>query len=680
MGKAVEPLNLPDKPSVNILLVDDQRVNLLALEALLKDLGHNLVSVSSGEEALRQLDRSEFAVVLLDVQMEGLSGFDTARQIRRRDKDRHTPIIFVTAHEADRHQLEEAYGLGAVDYLVRPIIPVILRAKVMGFVELFHKSEQIKQQAERLRQIERREFEEKLARENARLQESEQRFARFMQHLPGLAWAKDLAGRYVYVNEAAEAAFNIPRAQLYGKTDAEVFPRRTAAEFMENDRKALASPAGVKVIEELQHTDGVVHQSIVSKFPIPGPDGRPALLGGMAIDITDRKQLEEELRRRAEQLQEADRRKDEFLAMLSHELRNPLAPVRNALHIMKLPGAGAVAVRHAREIVERQIQHLVRLVDDLLDVSRIMQDKIELHKEEVELTVVVGRAIETAQPAIDAQGHQLDVAIPDTPIRVVADIIRLSQVISNLLTNAAKYTDQAGRLWLAVEREQNQAVIRVRDTGIGMPPELLPRVFDLFVQADRSLARSQGGLGIGLTLVKRLVEMHGGTVTALSPGPGQGSEFIIRLPALPEPPGLATGATAEPGYCRPPGPRRRILVVDDSVDTAESAAMVLRMAGHEVRVAHDGPSALDTVQTFRPEILLLDIGLPGMSGYEVARRLRAQPEGQTLVLAAMTGYGHEDDRRRSQEAGFDVHLTKPLDPTILEAFVAAPHASTPWPG
>jgi CheY-like chemotaxis protein len=321
-------------------------------------------------------------------------------------------------------------------------------------------------------------------------------------------------------------------------------------------------------------------------------------------------------------------------------------------------------------MMERQVQHLVRLVDDLLDVSRIMRNRIELRKERVDLAAVLARAVETAQPLIDAQQHQLGVSLPTPPVWLEGDPVRLAQVVGNLLLNATKYTDTAGRIWLTGERVGGDAVIRVRDTGVGIDADLLPRIFDPFTQADRSLARSQGGLGIGLTVVKYLVEMHGGTVSAHSDGPGQGSEFVIRLPALPPDP-RGEGTRPDGEEARPAGPPRRVLIVDDNPDAAESAALLLGMLGHEVETAGDGPSALEAVRTFRPEVVLLDIGLPGMSGYDVARALRARPENRALSLVAVTGYGQDEDRRRSAEAGFDRHLVKPVDPTALARLLAS---------
>jgi PAS domain S-box-containing protein len=389
-------------------------------------------------------------------------------------------------------------------------------------------------------------------------------------------------------------------------------------------------------------------------------------------------QLAEELARRAaiavenarlySGLKEADHRKDEFLAMLAHELRNPLAPIRNALELMKMPGVNHDAVEQARQMIERQVQHLVRLVDDLLDVSRIMRGRIELRKEPIELATLIAQVIETAQPILDAQGQELIVSVPPERLQLDADPVRLAQVIGNLLHNAAKYSQQAGRVWLSVEPQGKGAVIHVRDEGAGIHPDLLPHIFDLFVQEDRSLERSQGGLGIGLTIVRKLVEMHGGTITAHSEGPGKGSEFVLRLP------GLRAATEQGPAKASPePAPAaasRRVLVVDDNVDAAESMAMLLRLWGHHVQLAHNGPEALQAVKTYQPEVVLLDIGLPGMNGYDVAQQLRQQPELQNAVLIAVTGYGQDEDRRRSRGAGFDHHLTKPVDPESLQSLLA----------
>ena len=374
-----------------------------------------------------------------------------------------------------------------------------------------------------------------------------------------------------------------------------------------------------------------------------------------------------ETRRTEAALSEAHRRKDEFLAMLAHELRNPMAPLRAALKLLEARTALDDKGRHAIGIIERQTTHLARLVDDLLDVSRITRGRIELRRTLVELPALVESALQSAQPLIDSRHHEVSVTLPRKPLRTLGDAVRLEQVIVNLLTNAAKYTEPGGLLRVGLERAGTEAEIRVKDTGIGMARELLGRVFNLFEQADRPLDRSQGGLGIGLTLVKNLVELHGGTIEARSEGPGQGSEFIVRLPLAEEP--VAPKAVPEPRE-EPPAPdARRILVVDDNLDAADTLAELLQTWEHTVWQAHDGLAALKAVEEHRPEIVLLDIGLPGMDGYEVARRLREGALGQGLTLVALTGYGQASDRSRALEAGFDQHFVKPVDIDGLQKFI-----------
>jgi PAS domain S-box-containing protein len=500
--------------------------------------------------------------------------------------------------------------------------------------------------------------------EQARL---ENRFARFMQHLPGLAWIKDLEGRYVYANEAAARAFQREAHDLYGKTDDEIFSPQTAAQFKENDRQALASPSGVQVVESLEHSDGVVHHSLVSKFPIPDHAGLPALVGGMAIDITERRRAEQDAQFLADALKEADRRKDEFLALLGHELRNPLAPISNSLNILKLPGANASISRQAREMMERQVEHMVRLVDDLLDVSRIMRGKIELRREPLELAAVVARAVETSQPRLDAEGHRLTVMVAPESVRLYGDLVRLAQVVSNLLDNAAKYTERGGHIWLTAVREGNDAVVRVRDTGIGITPASLPRLFDMFYQAERRTRKSQGGLGIGLSLVRGLAELHGGTAQAHSDGLGAGSEFVVRLPLLDQPAAETPPPVAEQPAA--PLPPRRVLVVDDNVDAADSLAMLLRLEGQQVMAAYDGPTALAQAEATPPAIAFIDLGMPKMDGFELARAFQSLPALRGVMLVALTGWGQPEDRQRTAEAGFHHHLVKPLDMQTLRRFL-----------
>jgi PAS domain S-box-containing protein len=389
----------------------------------------------------------------------------------------------------------------------------------------------------------------------------------------------------------------------------------------------------------------------------------------VAEDLAHRAAVAVENARLYQTVREADRRKDEFLALLGHELRNPLAPIRTSLHVLKLPGADAVIARRAREMMERQVEHLVRLVDDLLDVSRIMRGKVELRREPVEMATVVARAVETSQPVLDAEGHRLTVAVPPEPLWVDGDPVRLAQVVSNLLNNAAKYTERGGQVWLTAAREGGEAVVRVRDSGIGIAPQLLPRLFDMFFQAERRTKDSQGGLGIGLSLVRGIVEQHGGTVEAQSEGLGKGSEFVVRLPLLVKDEDRADQGDANRAPPGKPAPRR-VLVVDDNVDAADSLAMLLRLQGQDVHVAYDGPSALAQAEADPPDIAFLDLGMPKMDGYELARSFRTHPTLKGVLLVALTGWGLPEDRQRTKEAGFDRHLVKPVEAAALDELLA----------
>ena len=411
---------------------------------------------------------------------------------------------------------------------------------------------------------------------------------------------------------------------------------------------------------EVEHSFPTLGQKtmLLNARPFPPDSKHPELILLAVYDISA-------VRQRANELADLDHRKDEFLAMLSHELRNPLAPILNAALLLRLhsnrnrlQGIENPILQQSAGIIERQVGQLARIVDELLEVSRITTGRIQLHLEPIAVGVVVENALATVRSLIDQRKHELTVSLPTQAIWLHADAARLEQVIVNLLTNAAKYTDQDGHIWLTLQQEGEEAVLRVRDTGVGIAPEILPRVFDLFTQADRSLDRSQGGLGIGLALVQRLVEMHGGSVAASS-ALGQGSEFVVRLPVVPPPEPQASSPRIE--TAPPPGPFLRVLFVDDNVDTVTTLALLVKESGHDVRTAFDGPTVLEAALDYRPNVVLLDIGLPGLDGFEVAKRLRQQPALQNAVLVAMTGYGQESDRRRSREAGFDHHLVKPGD-------------------
>ena len=486
--------------------------------------------------------------------------------------------------------------------------------------------------------------------------------------------ATDLEARVSFLNPVAQELTGWTEAEAVGRPLDEVF------DIVNEETRALAESPVRKVLREGTIAGLANHTVLISRdgreIPIddcaaPIRDEEGQIHGVVMVfhDIIERRKLERELTLRAERLAEADRRKDEFLAMLAHELRNPLAPIRNALYLMGSPGASPESLERAREMMERQVQHMVRLVDDLLDISRITRGKVQLHKEPVDVATLVRRAAEAARPQMEAKGHRFGVEVPPEPVVLEADPTRLDQILTNLLNNAVKFTDPGGSIELSARAAGGEVLISVRDTGIGIEPELLSQIFEPFVQGNQALDRSRGGLGIGLTLARTLVEMHGGTLTARSEGAGRGSEFLLSLPA----PGAEERKSKMTQGSRATDagrPGRRVLVVDDNLDSAETIALMAQLWGHDVRTAHDGQAALEMAADYRPEVVLLDIGLPGMDGFEVARRLREQEWMAGVMLVAMTGYGQEEDRRRSREVGFDHHMVKPIDPGVLQALLA----------
>jgi len=564
---------------VNILLVDDQPARLLTYQAVLGDLGQNLVSARSGREALDKLMHDEFALVLLDVSMPDMDGFETAQLIHEHPRFEQTPIIFVTGVHVTELDRLKGYKAGAVDYVSIPVVPEILRSKVAVLVELYCKRRELSDLNRHLA-----ETNAQLASANSTLQAEK---TRELQAL----------------NEALQRInADLERANL-----------RLQSEVAERSRAEQA-------------------------------------------------------------LKEADRQKDEFLAMLAHELRNPLAPIRNAVSLMGMGPVASAPLQLARDVIDRQLSQLTRLVDDLLDVSRITRGRINLNPEVIRVADLVNRACETAEPLMQERGHTFRTEIGDLTLKVHGDCLRLTQAIGNVLANAAKYTRRGGQVMLSARRRESQVEISVRDSGIGIAPERLAHIFDLFAQFHPQ-DEYQTGLGIGLAIVRRLVEMHGGTVSAMSSGSGQGSEFVISLPLVTtslEPQG-PTSSTAN----APPGAARRILVADDNADALESLATLLTLSGHEVYRALDGSLALEAAERYVPDVALLDIGMPQLSGYDVARQIRARPWGQSLVLIALTGWGQESDRRRSQEAGFNSHLVKPVDPEELNRILAHLPAAVP---
>ena len=641
--------------TANVLLVDDQPANLLALEAALGSLGVNLVRAVSGREALAALERQDFAAVLLDVRMPGMDGFEVAREIRGRPRTRFTPILFVTAGDDPDEAMLSAYALGAVDFLAKPLRPEVLKAKVAVFVEL-HRSK------EELRALERRDFEQ-------RLEAKEERYRTLFESIDEgfcvIKLLRDGAGQVRdYRFEEANQAFRQHTGldNPVGKTIRDLVPGHDRHWFAIYDRVARSGEA-TRFVEEAKAMNRWF-DVYATRLGGPGSD----LVAVLFSDITQRLLAEKDLRRLAEELSQANKRKTEFLATLAHELRNPLAPLSNGLHLMRMAAAKPELLEKTRQMMERQVQHMVHLVDDLLDVARISTGKVELRRQPMDLKDVVATAVETSGSLIDGAGHKLTVELPPQPLPMDADPTRLAQVVSNLLNNAARYTPRGGSIALRVRRDGPQAVLSVTDTGIGLAPEALTRVFEMFAQVTTGEGRPQGGLGIGLSLVQSLVALHGGTVSAASPGPGQGSTFTVRLPlADGDRVGTIEAKTAVP---RPPG-QLRVLVVDDNADAADSLGVLLEMEGHEARIVHSGQEALVAAPAFGPDVVFLDIGLPDISGYDVARRMRDMPGLGNALLVALTGWGTQEDRQRTREAGFDRHLTKPAELSAVEDLLRA---------
>ncbi len=553
-GSTTPPLLPGGEDAVPLLLVDDQPANLDALEASLASTGCRFVLARSADEALLALLDQDFAAIVLDVMMPGMSGFDLATMIKRRERTRQVPILFLTARMLDAQDEKRGYRVGAVDYLTKPLDPEILRSKIAVFVDLYRKRRALsRMNLELQRQIgERQRMSETLRRNN-----------------------EDLEQRV---------------------TD------RTAA------------------------------------------------------------------------LAETARRKDEFLAMLAHELRNPLSALRSASEALRLKTADDADLQAVAGVFERQLGQLTRLTNDLLDVSRITRDRLSLQRSRVAVGDIIESAMETVRPLVEKRGQTVKVSVPAAPIHVDGDPARLAQVVANLLDNAARYSSERSTINLTVELSGPQVLIKVADNGAGIERDFLPRVFELFVQGHKPPHPGEGGLGIGLPLARRLTEMHGGSLTAYSAGPGRGSEFVVQLPVLASQRGAPAGNTRPEPAARLPA--HRVLIVEDNEDTASMMTVMLAEWGQETRLARDGTTALEIAGQFRPDVVLLDIGLPRLHGYEVAKRLRQETWGREITVIAMTGWGVERDRQ-SEAAGINHRLLKPIDPAALRALLAALATPTP---
>jgi signal transduction histidine kinase len=563
---------------VNILLVDDQPARLLSYETILGELGQNLISARSGVEALARLMKDEFALVLLDVSMPGMDGFETAAMIHDHPRFERTPIIFITGvHDSEFDRLK-GYKLGAVDYVSIPVVPEILRSKVSVLVELH------------------------------------------CQRLELQTLNRNLAD----ANEQLEQANTTLQAEKNRELEALNLHLQKANTELAASNEALQA------------------------------------------EIAERARAEAALL-------EADRHKDEFLAILAHELRNPLAPIRNAVEIMSRFPIDNPKLRWSRDVIDRQALHLTRLVDDLLDISRITRGTIRLAQEPVRSETIIARAVEALQPMIAEHRHELSIDCPDGSLMVRGDLTRLVQILGNLLNNAAKYTNDGGRIHLSVRRDAGFVEFRVKDNGIGIAPGSQAKLFNLFSRLETTDDRTPGGLGIGLALVRKLVEMHSGEVAVRSAGIGAGSEFVVRIPLLDNMPAATVLAARANSAAQP---RHRILVADDNPDALESLALLLECDGHEVWKAANGAEAFDLAQKWQPHLALLDIGMPVLDGYEAARRIRSEAWGKGMMLVALSGWGQSSDVQRSRDSGFDSHLVKPASFDALAQLLSRVPATT----
>jgi signal transduction histidine kinase len=706
---SVETVEDISNDKANILIVDDRPDKLVVFRTLLEELEQNIITLQSGDEALRWLLEEEAAVILLDVNMPGIDGLETAAMIRARKKSAHTPIIFITSY-ADEIHTARGYSLGAVDYILAPVIPGILRSKVKVFVQLFHLTQQIKYQANQRIALAQEQAARAIAEESTRratfLAEASKVISSSLDVDAVLKGATRLTVPFLadmslltLVDENGQMQRNelawTTESQLHtsavdivaGSTLAQAVERAIASgevgllSNLEPIRGSL-SLTRAEVTSETQAMDFSCRQLTLLPLKARGRTRGVLSLGlgtvgrrfesmhlTMAEDIASRAAIAIDNCLLYRAIRTADQRKNEFLAMLAHELRNPLAPILNSVEVMRAFPSDENKLEWARDVIDRQLHQLVRLVDDLLDVSRITRGKIHLKMERVDVRSIISAAVETSRPLIEFYGHELSISPPSTPIWVNGDVARLSQTISNLLNNSAKFTEQGGRISLEAEALGGQVVFRIRDTGIGIPHDMLVSIFELFTQAHQTLDRTQGGLGIGLTLVRQLVELHGGSVQAFSAGPGRGSEFSVRLPIAAAVPEMKVQA-GKAVRMREIAPRR-ILVVEDNINSAEMLVALLQIDGHEVQVAHDGPIAVETARAFRPGVVLLDIGLPKMDGFEVARHLRSFAETREATLIAVSGYGQDADRQRSKDAGFDHHLVKPVDRKTLTSLLAS---------
>ncbi len=639
-----------------ILLIDDNADDRADVRRMLLRGSDRVYQFSEAERgelgiAMCRADPTPDCVIL-DFNMPDMDALELLDALRGDQPVTSCPVVVLTG-TADPEFARRVLRAGAQDYIGKGwMTHESMTRAVENAIERFSMQRDLHTREALLRA------------EVAERRRTERELQMLADNTPDMLSRYDRQLRHVFVNAAMARGTQRPREAHYGKTLRELDLPGHLVDLWEH---AIGLAFTRKLPQELDFEvvrDGAVRRLHTRMIPEPGPAGEIEFVLAITADRTAQRAAEIVL-------QETAQRKDEFLATLAHELRNPLAPIRTGLHVLGRVSNEADA-RRIRDTMDRQLSHLVRLVDDLLDISRISSDKVTLQRGRSSLQSICQLAVETSIPLIEAAHHELRLELPAEPLWIDADVTRIAQVVSNLLTNAAKYTPDGGTITLRAAREGEQAVVSVVDTGLGIPAAMLTEVFEMFTQVNRTLGRAQGGIGIGLALVKRLVEMHDGTITVASPGENLGSTFVVRLPAVsaPEPveppaPVLAARTTS-----------LRVLVVDDNIDAAETLAMFVEMSGHDVRVAHSGDAALTMAAEFRPQLMFLDIGLPGRDGYEVARCLRAEPEHAALTLVALTGWGSELDRRRTTAAGFNHHLTKPAEVDDIERIVAEVVART----
>ena len=653
-----------DNGIVRVLLVEDDPDDYYLTRELLEDDPENnivLEWVSDFDAGLDAITRGEHDVFLVDYRLGKDDGLKLLREGLRLGCK--APMILLTG-QGDRDLLLKALDAGASDYLIKAKIDaaVLERSIRYALQQKRHTDELERKVADRTAELERA---------NAALHASFKEVTQLRTALDvhAIVAITDARGRITFVNDKFCAISKYSREELLGQDHRIINSGYHPKEFIRDLWTTISQ--GLVWQGEIKNRakDGFFYWVATTIVPFLNEEGKPRQYVVIRADITGHKEAEAALK-------EADRRKDEFLATLAHELRNPLAPVRNAVEVLRMKGPDIPELHWARDIIDRQTQAMTRLIDDLMDISRINQGKIELKREQIQLAKIVQGAVETSRPLIEEMGHTLTVTLPPVRVIVDADLTRLAQVFLNLLNNAAKYTERGGRIDLRADLQGSDVVVSVADTGIGIPADKLPTLFEMFSQVEVALSRSQGGLGIGLCLVKRLVEMHSGSVEAKSGGPGQGSEFVVRLPIVVEQ--TYPRQASDDGDKAQPTSDLRILVVDDNRDAAESLAMLLKMMGNNIHTAYDGEEAVAAAGKFRPHVVLCDIGLPKLNGYEACRQMKAQAWEKKMILIAVTGWGQDDDRRKSQEAGFDHHMVKPVDPQALMKLLAGLNTVKAW--